>query len=239
MPTTYRFGVIGFAHMHVNTLLDEFSRLPNVAWVACADTVPLVPTRTEAPETRRANLKRAQDVTRIPRVYDDYRELLAKERLDAVIFCPENARHAEVAEAIATHGAHMLTEKPMAASLPDALRMARAARHAGVALMVNWPVAWSPAIRTMKRLIAEGAIGRVLEVKWRNGVSMGPLAHGQLEPTPAEKGAEWWHQAAVLCSTIAATEPASPAGSWARTLWPPGACAPTSAAPTATPKTMP
>ena len=42
MSVTYRLGAIGFAHMHVNSLLDRFAELPNVEWVACADTVPAV-----------------------------------------------------------------------------------------------------------------------------------------------------------------------------------------------------
>ena len=43
--------------------------------------------------------------------------MLAAEKLDIAILCPENARHVEVAEAAAAHGVHMVTEKPMAASL--------------------------------------------------------------------------------------------------------------------------
>jgi predicted dehydrogenase len=118
--------------------------------------------------------------------------------LDIVVFCPENARHGEVAEAIADHGAHMVTEKPMSSSLSDALRMARAARTNKVALMVNWPTTWRPAIRAMKVLIDEGTIGDVWEIKWRNSASMGPLAYstGEDAYTDAEKGAEWWHQTA-------------------------------------------
>lgn len=199
MKKTYRLGVIGFAHMHVNTLLDEFAKLPGVQWAACADTVPAVPSRCAKKDTRLANLKRAREVTGIPRVYDDYRALLAKEKPDIVIFCPENSRHGEVAEAIAGAGAHLVTEKPMAASLPEALRMARAVRAAGVELMVNWPTTWSPAVRTAKALIEQGTIGSIWEVKWRNGASMGPLAYGtgSDEVTDAEKGAEWWHQAAT------------------------------------------
>ncbi|MCL6431092.1 MAG: Gfo/Idh/MocA family oxidoreductase [Anaerolineae bacterium] len=196
MVRTYRLGVIGFAHMHVNHLLDQFAKLPNVEWVACADTVPAVPSRSSLPGTRTYNLKRAREVTGIPKVYEDYREMLEKERFDAIIFCPENARHGEVAEAIAEKGIHMLTEKPMAASLSEGLRMARAVKAAGVALMVNWPTTWSPAIRAMKRLIDEGVIGEVWEVKWRNGASMGPLSYSDPQPSDAEKGAEWWHQAA-------------------------------------------
>jgi len=115
-----------------------------------------------------------------------------------VIFCPENARHGEVAEAIANHGVHMVTEKPMSASLSDALRMVRAVQANDVALMVNWPTTWQPAIRTMKVLLDEGTIGDVWEIKWRNGASMGPLAYstGEDAYTDLEKGAEWWHQTA-------------------------------------------
>jgi predicted dehydrogenase len=195
MSDKYRLGVIGFAHMHVNGLIDSFAKLPNVAWIACADTVPAVASISDEPSTRKANLKRAREVTGIPKVYDDYREMLQSESADIVIFCPENSRHGEVAEVIAAAGCHMLTEKPMAASLSEALRMVRAAESAEVSLMINWPITWSSAIRKMQELLLSGIIGDVWEVKWRNGASMGPLAYGQ-EITNAEKGAEWWHQSA-------------------------------------------
>ncbi len=202
---SYRLGVIGFAHMHINELIDRFAALPNVTWVACADTVPAVPSRTDVAGSRRANLRRALERTGIPRCYDHYQEMLEQEELDIVLFCPENARHGEVAEALAARRIHMVTEKPMAASLSEALRMARAARHAGVSLMVNWPVTWNPAVRKAQALLAAGEIGQVWEVKWRNGASLGPLAHGSAHPAgtvvsgpvgEAELGAEWWYRTA-------------------------------------------
>jgi predicted dehydrogenase len=205
MPNTYRLGVIGFAHMHINELMRSFNDVPGVEWVACADTVPARPELVEARFTRDWNKRHAHETIGIPKVYDDYREMLDKERFDLVLFCPENARHGEVAEAIAAHGAHLLTEKPMAASMSEAQRMAVAARTAGKTLVVNWPTTWSPAVRTAHRLVKEGAIGTLWEVKWRAG-SMGPLSHGSTHPgvdgqavelTDAEKGATWWHQAAT------------------------------------------
>ena len=130
--------------------------------------------------------------------------MLAAEKLDIAILCPENARHVEVAEAAAARGVHVVTEKPMAASLEQALRMASAAEKAGVALAVNWPITWNPAFRRLKELLDDGAIGDVWELKWRNPASLGPLAHGSTHPgatvisgevSDAEKGMEWWHQA--------------------------------------------
>lgn len=206
MPKTYRVGVIGFAHMHINELMRSFAELPNVAWVACADTAPARPELVRATFSRAWNRDQyARQQIGIPKVYDDYREMLGNERFDIVLFCPENARHGEVAEAIAAHGAHMVTEKPMAASLAEALRMHRAAAAAGVELMINWPSTWWPGMRKAKELVDSGAIGTLWQVKWRAG-SMGPLAPGSTHPgvdgkaveiTDAERASTWWHHAST------------------------------------------
>lgn len=199
---TYRVGVIGFAHMHINELMRSFKELPNVEWVACADTKPAVPELVEARFTRGWNVRHAREEIGIPEVYDDYREMLDKERFDIVLCCPENARHGEVTQAVAAKGAHVVTEKPMAASYEEARSMVRACDAAGVTLMVNWPSTWSPPVRQAKELLDQGEIGRLLEVKWRAG-SMGPLSHGSTHPgvggaampmSDEEKGATWWHQ---------------------------------------------
>jgi predicted dehydrogenase len=204
MKKTYRVGVIGFAHMHVNELVDRFIATGRAAIVACADTVPLTPSLTTVEGSRRANLKRALAAPGGPRRYENYPELLRAEALDIAILCPEISQHAEVTEAVARHGVHVVTEKPMAGRLDDALRMAAAAAQAGITLAVNWPSTWRPAIRRVKELLDAGSIGTVWEMKWRNGASLGPLAHGSTHPgatvvsgvvADAEKASEWWHQA--------------------------------------------
>ena len=43
---SYRVGVIGFAHMHVNELVDRFAATGRSPVVACADTAPSTPSRT-------------------------------------------------------------------------------------------------------------------------------------------------------------------------------------------------
>src|SRR5215213_6279888 len=112
----YRVGVIGVAHMHVNELMRKFAEHPQAELVAIADT------RAEVPEinvtsrsTRGFTLETARDELGIPNQYDDYHALLDKERLDIAIVCSENSRHGEVCEAAYAHGAHVVTEKPMAA----------------------------------------------------------------------------------------------------------------------------
>ena len=201
---SYRVGVIGFAHMHVNELVDRFAATGRSPIVACADTVPRTPSLTTVEGSRKANLGRALALPSNPRRYEDYRELLAAERLDIVILCPENARHSEIAQEVAELGVHVVAEKPMAATLDGARSMAAAAKKSGVTLAVNWPIAWSPAFRKLKKLVEDKAIGDLWELKWRNPASLGPLAHGSSHPgdtvisavvSDAEKGSEWWHQA--------------------------------------------
>jgi predicted dehydrogenase len=198
----YRVGIIGFAHMHINTVSEDFANQPQVKMVACADTVPLRPERREAPKTRGWNLKKAVKDLKV-KPYDDYRLMLMKERLDIVICCSENAQHPDVVEACAAAGAVVCVEKPMARSLADALRMVRACRAAGTEMIVNWPIVWDPAAHKAKALLEAGAIGRILEVKWRGG-HMGPLGSGAPQPgvrpkdaplSPTELAATWWRQA--------------------------------------------
>ncbi len=132
----YRVSVIGFAHMHVNELVDRFIAAGRAEIVACAD--PRTPSLTTVEGSRQANLKRTLAAPGGSRFYQDYHAMLQAEGLDIAILCPENAQHADVAEAAAGRGVHIVTEKPMAARLDGALRMATAAEKAGVALAVNW-----------------------------------------------------------------------------------------------------
>ena len=193
MSKTWKAGVLGFAHMHINTLISDFNNIPGLEWVACADTKPSVKSISEQNETRTANVKRALEVTKIPKYYDCYEEMLEKEKFDIIVACPENAKHGEVAEKIAEKGIHMLFEKPMSASYNDALRMTKAAAHHNVELAINWPSTWWAAIRTAQALVEQGVVGRPLKFFYRNSSSMGPLEYGQTL-TPYEKSREWWHR---------------------------------------------
>ena len=202
MTRKYRVGIIGFAHMHINEVAKSYTAHPQVEWVACADTKPRHAVPRSAPYTRQWNLDNCVRAFAIPRVYEDYREMLEKETFDLMIVSSENACHAEVVSACAAHGIHVCVEKPMAASLQDALHMQQAVQQAQVSMAVNWPMTWRVAIRKTAELIQEGLIGRVLEVKWR-GAHNGPLGAGvshrgvdaaESALDDSEKAKSWWHR---------------------------------------------
>ena len=141
----YRVVIIGFGHMHINEVARHFFEHPQMELVACADTVPAVPELRTAPYTRAWNMDFCVRSFKIPRVYEDYREMLDAERPDIAIVTSENVLHREITRACAEHGVSVNVEKPMAVTLSDALDMVRAAQQYGVTLTVNWPVTWIPA----------------------------------------------------------------------------------------------
>ncbi|MCK4291946.1 MAG: Gfo/Idh/MocA family oxidoreductase [Planctomycetes bacterium] len=71
-------------------------------------------------------------------VYDDYKEMLAKERdLDAVIIATPDFWHARQTINCLKAGLHVYCERPMATRVGDARRMVRAARDGGKLLQIG------------------------------------------------------------------------------------------------------
>jgi len=103
--------------------------------------------------------------------FTDYRSLLRMENVDAVDICVPHYLHAEIAVAAAEAGKHILLEKPIATTLEDADRIISASRKAGVKFMIAENVRFVPAHRLAKRLLENGAIGRVFLVRSHQGGS--------------------------------------------------------------------
>lgn len=91
--------------------------------------------------------------------YTDYREMLAREKPDAVVIAVPDAAHvAPVKDSLAA-GAHVLVEKPLATTLADADEMIRFAGECDRILMVNYSHRWVPAYFQAKKLIDSGRYG--------------------------------------------------------------------------------
>jgi predicted dehydrogenase len=86
--------------------------------------------------------------------------LLREVRPDAVVICTPHPLHADATVAAAEAGAHVLVEKPMAASVEDCDRMIEAARKAGVLLGVVSQRRFYEPVKRMKAAIDAGKIGK-------------------------------------------------------------------------------
>ena len=87
----------------------------------------------------------------------------------AVYIATPTATHAEYAIAAARAGKHVLVEKPMAMSAPEATRMVEAAEDAGVHLWVAYYRRELPRFAKVRELLDAGVLGRPLSVHttWR------------------------------------------------------------------------
>jgi predicted dehydrogenase len=89
----------------------------------------------------------------------DLEALLARDDVDAVCLCSPSGLHAEQAVAAAQAGKHVLVEKPMALTLPDADTMIRVCRDANVRLGVVYQRRTDPATRELHDAIRAGELG--------------------------------------------------------------------------------
>ena len=86
------------------------------------------------------------------RVFTDWEACMDSTQPDLVLLCPAAAGHGEWTRRVMSRGAHVIIEKPMAASLNEADEMIAAATEANRCLAINWPMAWYAPHRTAYRL---------------------------------------------------------------------------------------
>ncbi|MBI5834143.1 MAG: Gfo/Idh/MocA family oxidoreductase [Armatimonadetes bacterium] len=97
----------------------------------------------------------------IPDVYANFRDILARDDIDAVDVCLHNNLHAPVTIEALRAGKHVYCEKPMAGSYYDARAMLDCARETGQKLSIQLATLFSSEHKTAKRLIAGGALGKI------------------------------------------------------------------------------
>jgi predicted dehydrogenase len=116
----------------------------------------------------RAAARRAAEEGSVSSAYDDWRDLVADEEVDLVSIATPPAAHREIALGALEAGKAVLCEKPLAVTVADADELEAAAEAAGVPAMVDFEFRGVPAFWRAHELLAEDAIGRVLqlEVAW-------------------------------------------------------------------------
>lgn len=99
--------------------------------------------------------------------FGSYDEAAKDKRVEALYILTPHNLHCEHALMAARHGKHILVEKPIARNLVEAQVMVRAAKDAGVKLMVGENARFIPMVQKCKELFESGAIGplRLIQIQ--------------------------------------------------------------------------
>jgi predicted dehydrogenase len=154
MAKSIRIGILGLTHDHVWGNIKDIGASGRAELVAIADSHP--PLLEQAKEQFGC------------RTHSSFDGLLDAEKVDAVYVFTNNRDGATVSAVAASRGIHVLIEKPMAADLEGADSLLAAARNSGSRVMVNWPFAWWPQMQQALKMVRDGAIGDIWQVKYRS-----------------------------------------------------------------------
>ena len=126
-----RIGVIG------TSWWADLVHLPSIASHDRADLVAICG----------RNQERAREMAAkygIGATYADYRQMIAKEGLDAVVIVTPDDMHHPMAMAALDEGLHVMCEKPLGLNVAQTAEMLAKAEEAGVTHMVYYTSRWFP-----------------------------------------------------------------------------------------------
>lgn len=137
-------GSMGFNHARV------YAELPGVELVGISDT----------------NLERAKLVAGKfgTHAFKDHRELLEKTKPEVVSVTVPTSLHESVVTDALQSGAHVLVEKPIAATLEEGKRLIAFAKKMERKLMVGHIIRFNPAIRALKEQLEANKLGRIIQI---------------------------------------------------------------------------
>ena len=149
-PETERTLKVGIAGLGVGSamVIPTIERMPITELAAAADT---------RPEALAEFQQRYGG-----RVYDSVAALCADPDVDVVWVATPNQYHCEHVVLAASHGKHVVCEKPMALSVAEAERMVEAADRHGVHLLCGHTYSLNPSIQAMHRIVQSGELGRLI-----------------------------------------------------------------------------
>ena len=134
----------------------------------------------------------------VARAYTSFAEMAARESrrkdgIDVVAIVTPNHMHAPVAMQFLRRGIHVICDKPLTATLPEAKKLAKAAETAGVIFALTHNYTGYPMIRQAKAMIANGELGdlRLVNVEYVQDWLTEPVDNKQADwrTDPARSGA--------------------------------------------------
>jgi 1,5-anhydro-D-fructose reductase (1,5-anhydro-D-mannitol-forming) len=162
--TKLRWGLIGASTIAAGHMIDAFRANGG-----------------EAVAVMSSNADRAADFARkhgIAKATASLKELVESSDVDAVYVSTTNELHRDQVFAAAAAGKHVLCEKPLALTLPDARAMVSECRKHGVVMGTNHHLRNAATHRAMRQAIKDGRIGKPVFARVFHSVYLPPHLQG-------------------------------------------------------------
>ena len=130
-----------------------FREDPRVELVAVADNVPRLRQDGQTPVGFAASIG--------VRHYVDAAEMISSGTIDAVSLAVRPVHRLPLLRAAAARRMPVLMEKPMSASIEEALEIARIVKDSGIFFMMEYPMRYFPQLVELRRLIDQDVVGKV------------------------------------------------------------------------------
>ncbi|MFC8827291.1 Gfo/Idh/MocA family protein [Streptomyces sp. NPDC057137] len=163
-----RIGVLGCAEIARRRMLPAFAASAHTRLVAVASRDAARARSTAAPYDARP--------------VHGYHPLLERDDIDAVYVPLPAALHHTWVEAALRAGKHVLAEKPLTTEATGTARLFRLARRGGLALVENVMFVHHPQHETVRRLVADGAVGELRSFRAEFSVPRLPAADIRHQP---------------------------------------------------------
>ena len=105
------------------------------------------------------------------RIYNDYAEMIekenslpAEERIDFVIITTPNSSHHSMTRAFLEAGFHVISDKPMAISLPQAIEIKASQEKSGMVFALTHGYTGYPMIKQARHLVSSGSLGKIINI---------------------------------------------------------------------------
>lgn len=96
--------------------------------------------------------------------YSNYKEMLKKERLNAISICVPTKLHKKIADDFIKNKINVLIEKPIAATIKEAKEIIKEAEKNRVKLMVGHIERFNPVVIELKKRIESNELGKIYKV---------------------------------------------------------------------------
>jgi len=128
-----------------------------------------------------------------PSLYIDYKDMLEKEELDAVVIgTPDHWHHRQILDCLAA-GKHVYCEKPMTKQVSEALEVAATWEKSGKVMQVGVQGTSMPVWNHARELLNDGKLGKVMmfQTEYFRNSSMGQWRYYELKKEMNPKNIDW------------------------------------------------